>query len=78
MKSLIKESQNIAEIKHGKRVMQLAEKYFKKYRTQMKDLEEHSLLKQVRDINAWDYYSLGAQLEAWDVYRHAIKEEEGD
>ena len=52
MKSLIKESQNIAEIKHGKRVMQLAEKYFKKYRTQMKDLEEHSLLKQVRDINA--------------------------
>lgn len=50
MKSLIAESNDYQEARQGKRVLQLAERYHKKYRTQMKYLEESSLLKKIRPI----------------------------
>lgn len=43
-----------------------AELYFKKYKSQIQDLQEHSILKKIRPINAFDVYSLGKMLEQWE------------
>lgn len=75
-KSLIAESNDYQEARQGKRVLQMAERYRRKYKTQMRYLEESSLLKKIRSITPYDYYALGSQLESFDLYRN-ISEEEG-
>lgn len=66
---------SIKEEALGKQLEHDAERYFKKYKSRMEMLE-NSPLSKVKSIAPYDYYNLGKQLEAWEIY-HAICEDEG-
>jgi len=65
----------ISEQKLGAKVEQDAERFMKAYAPQMAVLEKSPLAK-VRPIQAYDYYALGKQLEAFEIYR-SICEDDG-
>lgn len=45
-----------------------SDRLFNTFRTQMEDLEKHSLLAKVRPITEMDHYNLGSQLEQFNEY----------
>lgn len=51
-----------------RKVEGLADDYFKKYKTQVEDLEKYSTLSKVKSIDASDVLALGKQLEQWEDY----------
>lgn len=66
---------NINEEALGKNVERDADNYLKRYKGQMALLEKSPLSK-VRSITPYDYYQLGKQLEAFEIYR-SICEDDG-
>lgn len=76
MKSLIQDSQDFMQSRHGLQILEKAERFNRRYRQYMNFMESKSLISKVRPVTVWDYYALGTQLESWDMYRK-IQEEEG-
>jgi len=66
---------SITEEALGKNVERDADGYLKRYKGQM-ELLEKSPLSKVRSITPYDYYQLGKQLEAFEIYR-SICEDDG-
>lgn len=65
---------NVKENGLGRRVEEDAERYIKKFKGQMTILEKSPLAK-VRPIVPYDYYSLGKQLEAFEIYRDLCEDD---
>ena len=59
------------------RIENLAETFYKKYKTQMEDLSKSPLAKLRGSLSAFDIYGLGMQLENFDSYM-AVCEEDGN
>lgn len=59
----------------NEQVEQAADRYFQKYRSHMELLESHSLLSKTRSITPYDFYALGKQLEAFEVYKQLCEDD---
>ncbi len=70
MKELEKLNEELIELKAEKD----ASFFFKKYRSQMESLE-HSPVARVKSLSAWDYASLGKQLQQFENYTQFMTEE---
>ena len=66
--------ESIHEEALGRRVERDAERYEKKYRSQMSILEKSPLAK-VRPITPYDHFALGKQLEAFEIYQSLCEED---
>jgi hypothetical protein len=66
--------QSIHEEALGNKVEKDADRYEKKYRTQMRVLENSPLAK-VRPITPYDHYALGKQLEAFEIYKSLCEDD---
>jgi hypothetical protein len=69
--------EKINEVEKLRKIENLAEDYYRKYRPQMKILEKSPLAKVKKSISAYDVFSLGKMLESFDSYM-SICEEEGN
>jgi len=58
----------------GNKVEKDADRYEKKYHTQMRVLENSPLAK-VRPITPYDHYALGKQLEAFEIYKSLCEDD---
>ena len=76
MQSLIQLDEDFKANRNSRDVMQMADKYRKRFRKYMDMLENHSLVSKVRNITEWDHYTLGHQLENFQDYL-SICEAEG-
>ena len=52
----------------GRRVIDEAEVFHRKYRKQMNELDQYSVLSKVRNITPYDYFCLGSQLNMFEEY----------
>lgn len=59
----------------GTRVEKDADRFMNVYKSQMGILEKSPLAK-VKSLTPYDYYVLGKQLEAWEIYK-SICEDDG-
>jgi hypothetical protein len=73
MQSLIQE----AAVTHrlNEQAEAAAERYFRRYREHMELLESHSLLSKTRSVTPYDFYALGKQLEAFEIYRQLCEDD---
>jgi hypothetical protein len=58
----------------GNKVEKDADRYEKKFRTQMRVLENSPLAK-VRPITPYDHYALGKQLESFEIYKSLCEDD---
>ena len=71
MHSLVDINEDVQTMRRGgRKVVDLAESYHRKYRKQMNELDQYSLLGKVRSITPYDYYCLGTQLSMFEEYLH--------
>lgn len=57
------------------RIERDAERFLKAYRPQVEMLESKSLISKVRSVTPYDIYSLGKQLESFEVYKQLCEED---